>query len=219
MMKLILALWMVPSTCLLAQTPVDPAPKKSLHSFESDEAQKPPKGFVAAETAGTGTPAEWHVVLVEGAPDGKHALKVTTKNAGSTFNLLLLDREQPAQVSLSTRLRSFGGDEDQGGGLVWRYRDQNNYYVTRWNPLETNIRVYKVEGGKRTMFQSAKIETDAAAWHTLEVSMVGAKGTISFDQKPVLTFEDSTFAGAGKVGFWTKADASVLFDQLEIRQP
>ena len=42
-----------------------------------------------------------------------------------------------------------GIEEDQGGGIVWRYRDKDNYYIVRANALEDNVVLYKVQNGKR----------------------------------------------------------------------
>ena len=36
---------------------------------------------------------------------------------------------------------------DQAAGLVFRYQDENNYYVMRANALENNVRFYKVVNG------------------------------------------------------------------------
>ena len=50
-------------------------------------------------------------------------------------------------VTLSVRARPLSGHVDQGFGLVWRYKDARNYYVTRCNALEDNCRVYHVVNG------------------------------------------------------------------------
>ena len=73
-----------------------------------------------------------------------------------------------------------------GGGLVWRARDADNYYIARWNPLEKNLRAYKVEGAKRTMFKSVDVDADVAKWHELGVKMVGPDITVIFDDKPLI---------------------------------
>jgi hypothetical protein len=102
--------------------------------------------------------------------------------------------------------------------VVWRVRDASNYYVARWNPLEKNLRAYKVEGGKRTMFKSATVEAEGGQWHEIGIKMKGTKGEVSFDGKRLLEFEDATFAKGGKVGLWTKADACSSFDELLFEQ-
>jgi len=34
------------------------------------------------------------------------------------------------------------GREDQAGGIVWRFKDGDNYYVARANALENNVSLY-----------------------------------------------------------------------------
>jgi hypothetical protein len=42
-------------------------------------------------------------------------------------------------------VRADGGEVDQGGGPMWRVQDADNDYVCRFNPLESNFRVYFVQ--------------------------------------------------------------------------
>src|SRR5262249_14919080 len=111
--------------------------------------------------------------------------------------------------------RAVAGVVDRGGGLVWRAKDRNNYYICRYNPLEDNFRVYKVEDSKRTQFASAKVPGDEA-WHTVRATMSGVKITCYLDGKKLLEAEDSTFREAGMIGFWSKADAQSYFDELAV---
>jgi hypothetical protein len=175
-----------------------------------------PAGWGVAETNGAGLPATWSA---RAAPAAGLALHVMTTNAGSTYNLLLSPEALPADLELSVRVRADTGEEDQGGGLVWRAQGPDDYYVARWNPLEDNVRVYKVEGGVRTLFQNADVEAAADGWHTLGVTMIGDRITVALDGEPLLDTLDETFPGAGRVGLWTKADACTWFDELVVREP
>jgi hypothetical protein len=116
-------------------------------------------------------------------------------------------------VDLSVQMKAVAGRSDQGGGLIWRAKDAKNYYVARYNPLEDNFRVYKVVNGSRSEFQSATIK-HSAGWHTLRVTMAGDHIECYYDGKKYLDVKDSTFADAGRIGLWTKADAQTHFDDL-----
>ena len=175
--------------------------------FESDQPGKIAKGF-------SGQVGTWEV-----ARDGdNHVLAQKAKNDDDTFNVVLVDGTRYKDLDLSVRLKAVAGELDQGGGLVWRAKDKNNYYIARYNPLEDNFRVYKVEAGKRTQFQSAKIPGDTK-WHTLRVTMSGTKITCYLDGKKHLEADDSTFPDAGKIGLWSKADAQSYFDDLTVEAP
>jgi Prokaryotic N-terminal methylation motif len=109
-------------------------------------------------------------------------------------------------------------NDDQGGGLIWRAKDKNNYYIARYNPLEDNFRVYKVERGKRTMFKNADIP-HTPGWHTLRVTMRGTHIDCFYDGKKYLECDDTTFPDTGMIGLWSKADAQSHFDELTLRVP
>lgn len=168
-----------------------------------------------AETNGAGTPALWRVQADASAPDGKQVLRLAESwNVGDTYNLLLHSGPWPADLELSVRLRADGGREDRGGGLVWRAQGGGSYYLTRWNPLEHNLRIYKVVNGVRTSLQSAELAADAQAWHLLAVSVHGTHMQVRFDGAPLLEVRDEALRGPGLIGLWTKADATSSFDRL-----
>lgn len=169
-------------------------------------------GWIQAETNGAGTPATW--TRTEDPIDGE-LLRVVTDNTGHTYNIEFSNGTFGPDVEIATRLRADGGLEDQGGGVVWRAKDANNYYISRWNPLENNLRIYKVEGGKRTQLASISGELPGG-WLDFSATMKGASivvtcGTLS------LGVDDTTFTEAGKVGLWTKADASTSFTLPKVR--
>ena len=116
-------------------------------------------------------------------------------------------------MDITVRLKAVAGELDRGGGLVWRAKDKDNYYIARYNPLEDNFRVYKVEAGKRTQLQSARVPGDTK-WHTLRVTMSGTRITCYLDGTKHLETDDPTFPEAGKIGLWSKADAQSYFDDL-----
>jgi hypothetical protein len=53
-----------------------------------------------------------------------------------------------------------------------------------------------------------------AVWHSLRVEFKGSQFTVTFDGKKVIEASDDSFADAGKVGVWTKADSVTLFDDF-----
>jgi len=180
--------------------------EKQTWDFEADVPGKIAKGF-------TSEVGRWEVV----ADGGNHVLAQLAKNDDATFNVTLVDGTRFKNLDLSVRMRAVAGETDRGGGLVWRARDAKNYYIARYNPLEDNFRVYKVQDGKRTQFQSAKIPGDDK-WHTLRVTMQGAKIACFLDGKMHLEVEDATFSEAGKIGLWSKADAQSFFDDLAVAE-
>ena len=142
---------------------------KMTWDFERDEPGKIAKGFRSEV-------GRWEV-----AKDGDNrVLAQKAKNDDATFNVALVEGTSYRDLDLSIKLRAVAGEVDRGGRVIWRAKDVKNYYIARYNPLEDNFRVYKVQDGKRTQFQSVKAPGDDK-WHTLRVTMVGATITCYFD--------------------------------------
>jgi hypothetical protein len=159
---------------------------------------------------------KWEVRETADSPVGKRALFQAAKNSGSTFNMAVDRAARFQDLELTVRMKAVAGAEDQGGGLVWRYRDARNYYIARYNPLEDNYRVYKVVNGSRRELASASVKP-APGWHQLTIRMSGKHLTCDLDGKTYLTADDGSFPDTGAVGVWTKADAQTLFAGLEAR--
>jgi hypothetical protein len=189
--------------------------------FSDDAVGQPPKGFEFGYTAKAGAPGKW-IVEAEGA--NKYLAQVDANNTRARFPVAVVSGISTADVDLSVRFRPISGSVDQAAGLVWRYRDQDNYYVVRANALEDNVVLYKVENGKRTDLPvkgegrtyGKKAEVPAKQWSTLRVVASGRLFEAYFNGAKLYGVEDATFTQAGKVGVWTKADSVTQFDDLTI---
>ncbi len=177
-------------------------------TFDGDGAGKPPAGFEFG-------PGTWIVVEAADAPSGKQVLEQQAKNPGATYNVALAADAAPADLEVSVRFQSVAGGSDQGGGIVWRAKDAKSYYIARFNPLEANLRAYKVIDGKRTQLANNEGLELPGGWHTLSVVMVGKAVTVEVDGANMFHFEDDSLPEAGRVGLWTKADAQTRFDDLK----
>jgi hypothetical protein len=180
-------------------------------NFDGDKTGEIAPGFVSEE-------GEWRVVADPSAPSGPNVLAQLARSPGPVFNVVLAGDGIYKDVDMSVAMKAVAGREDQGGGLLWRATGAKSYYVARYNPLEDNYRLYKVENGKRTTLKSADIKhTDG--WHTLRVTMQGGYIECYYDGKKYLDAVDTALPEAGKLGLWTKADAQTCFDDLAVSGP
>jgi hypothetical protein len=186
--------------------------------FTKDDLGKVPAGWKADKT-GKGEGSVWKLVADDTAPSKTgFALAQTAESPGAMFNLCVVEDTNLKDVEAIVSFKAMKGEKDQGGGLVWRYQDADNYYVARVNPLENNFRVYKVVGGKRSKeFQDAEVKMKAGEWHTLKIKQMGDHIECFLDDKKYLDVKDDAITKAGKVGLWTKADAQTYFDDFRIR--
>ncbi len=169
-------------------------------------------------TGGTGPHATWqaHADPTAISPPSVLSLVKTNHQSEDRFNLCWTDSLWISHGDLRVCMRADGGVVDRGGGPMWRVQDANNYYVCRYNPLESNFRLYVVKDGVRRQLASALVETNGEAWHRIEVHHVGTKIVCSFDGKALLMADDDTIGARGGVGLWTKADACTSFDDLSV---
>ena len=184
----------------------------TIFNFEEETEGKLPSGFFADAT-NKAKIIKWTVA----ADNGNKVVEQQAENSGSCYNLLVLDKIAYKDFSASVKIKAITGEEDQGGGLVWRYIDKNNYYVARYNPLENNFRFYVVVNGNRKQLESTDNDIKQGEWFTMTIEMKGNKVICSLNGKTLIESTDDTFKSAGLIGFWTKADAVTYFDDLEIK--
>jgi hypothetical protein len=184
--------------------------------FSKEDAGKLPSGWEAAKT-GAGEGSVWKIVEDDTAPSKSGVvLAQTAESPNQVFNICVANDTNYKDVELSVAFKAVAGKNDQGGGFVWRYQDNNNYYICRMNPLEDNYRVYKVVNGKRTQLATKEgIKVPVGQWHRLKVEVKGARMAGYLDGERIWEIEDDTYKDAGKVGLWTKSDAQTHFDEFK----
>jgi hypothetical protein len=173
-------------------------------TFSNAGPPKLPSGW----SAETGT---WATAL----EDSNVSLKMTSNN-GSDFNIAVLKSNNYQNAEIKVRVKALEGEVDQGGGLVWRYVTSKNYYIVRANPLENNVRLYKVVDGNRKQMQSQSTKVKTGEWFTLRVKTQGNQIECYLNDEKVFSDTDDTFPNPGLIGFWSKADAVSIFDNLKI---
>ncbi|MBI3827908.1 MAG: hypothetical protein HY291_00220 [Planctomycetes bacterium] len=178
-------------------------------NFDKDKTGAAPEGWQAGVT-GKGEP-KWTVEADDSAPSKPNVLK---QSGEGTYPYCVKKDTALEDGFVEVKFKSVAGKEDQAGGLLWRWKDGDNYYVARANALEDNVTIYHTLNGRRSSFKNAEVKVGKNEWHTLRVDFKGKAFTVSFDGKKVLEAEDDKIKGAGAVGVWTKADSVTLFDEF-----
>lgn len=191
--------------------------------FEQDAAGQPPSGFTFGHTRKVGAPGRW-AVQQEGG--GRYLAQLDPDPTGNCFPVAVLTDVSATDVDLSVRFRPVSGRVDQAAGLVWRYQNEDNYYIVRANALEDNVVLYKMQNGRRTDLPvkgegrtyGKSAEVPAGRWSTLRVVATGPRFEVYFNSAKLYEVQDSTFSGTGRVGVWTKADSVTHFDDLMVTE-
>ena len=193
--------------------------------FNSDKAGHTPNGFSTALT-GRGQPGKWVVMKDDASPERGNVLAQTDADATDyRFPVCVYDGLTAKDVDVSVKFKTISGRIDQGAGIVWRYKDKDNYYIVRANALEGNVVLYKVLNGKRTDLPlkglgrtyGMKEKVPSRQWEVLRVVAKGNLFEVYHEGKKLYEVEDETFKDPGKVGVWTKADSVIYFDDLQVK--
>src|SRR5438093_613793 len=178
-------------------------------NFDTFKIGEPPPGWAATKT-GAGQ-AKWTVEKDDTAPSKPNVLK---QSGQATYPVCIKEDTNLKDGFVEVKFKAVSGKEDQAGGLIWRCKDADNYYIAHANALEDNVTIYHTINGRRTEKKRAKMKVTSNQWHTLRVDFQGNQFKVSFNGKPALDWQDATFKDAGKVGLWTKADSVTLFDDF-----
>lgn len=178
-------------------------------NFDSTEPGTLPEDWLAGVT-GKGAP-KWAVEREPSAPSKPNVLK---QSGSGTFPWCVKQDASIENGFVEVRFKPLAGREDQAGGLVWRWKDANQYYVARANALENNVSLYYTEGGSRKTIKYVDAPVPREAWHTLRVEFSGRHIRVILDEQTRIEVDDAHIAGAGAVGVWTKADSVTIFDDF-----
>jgi hypothetical protein len=201
MKKTDVAAWMSASLVLGTQA--------ASFNFDADPAGSAPAGWTCGVT-GKGSP-RWTVEADTSAPSKPNVLR---QSGFGVFPWCV--RKEVALVDgfVEARFKPISGKEDQAGGVVWRWKDGDQYYVARANALENNVSLYYTVGGSRKTIKYVDAPVPAGVWHTLRVEFRGVRVRVLLDGVAYIDAEDSHIQGAGAIGVWTKADSNTAFDDV-----
>jgi len=178
-------------------------------SFDRDATGALPAGWRSGVT-GRGFP-KWSVEAEATAPSKPNVLK---QSGSGFFPWCVRPEVSLADGYVEVKFKPLSGKEDQAGGVVWRWKDGDNYYVARANALENNVSLYYTAKGRRNTIKYIDAPVPGNVWHALRVEFSGRKIRVIFDGKPAIEMDDDRISGPGAVGVWTKADSVTLFDDF-----
>ena len=171
-----------------------------------------PEDWKVEATAQEGPLAQWALVQDLKGPAGEQAIAVVQAAAPNTAtrNLLWTPKASFKNGSFEVKTKAVSGTES-GGGIIWRVRDKNNYYVARYDAASKQFSVNKVVHGVESELSATAFEVPADGWVTLKIEQQGDKITAHINEQAPLELTDTTFTEAGGVGYLTKADAASAF--------
>jgi hypothetical protein len=185
-------------------------------NFDADALGKIPPGW-SAPIANGGSASRWEVLRDRTAPTQPYVLAQLSEDPrANRFPLAILNAVDLRDGDVSVRLKPVAGLQDESGGVVFRYRDADNYYLALADARQQEVALFKVENGQRFPIGSVKHDVPANAWRILKISLAGPRIQVYLDHRRILTAADYTFTAAGKVGLWTAGDSVTYFDDFRV---
>jgi len=178
-------------------------------NFDHERTGALPAGWKAGVT-GRGSP-KWSVEKDDTAPSPPNVLK---QSGSGTFPWCVKSDTSIENGSVEVKFKPISGREDAAGGVVWRWKDGDNYYVARANALEDNVSLYHTTNGQRNTIKYVNAPVAKNQWHALRVEFAGKSIRVVLDGKVYIEQQDDHISGPGAVGVWTKADSVTAFDDF-----
>jgi hypothetical protein len=140
--------------------------------------------------------------------------------------------------TISMKFKTISGDSDRCSGILFNVKPNGDWLSVRYNDTETNVAFWEFHNGiRRSIARTAegKFPLDRAAWHTLTLTIDGAKLSATLDGAPALDYTLGSQPGpgrngappnadlfpennavlrppvAGRIGLWSKSDSTSLF--------
>jgi hypothetical protein len=186
-------------------------------NFDTATLGKCPPGWTVAMT-NRGAAPKWEVLKDGSAPTQPYVLaQISNDPTGNRFPMAIFDALTMRDSDISVRMKPVAGRADQAGGLVFRYRDNNNYYLARANAIDQSVALFKVQDGQRLALNpGVHHDIPLNAWSILKVSVRGNRFQVYVNHRRILQAFDDTFTKSGKVGLWTMGDSVTYFDDFRV---
>ena len=202
------ALWRSISLVGVATGAAAAGPVGQTIRFDGEPTGIAPAGWTCGVT-GRGSP-RWTVEADPVRPTGRALLQ----SGSGTFPWCVRSGTSVADGFVEARFVPVSGREDQAGGVVWRWKDGDNYYVARANALENNVSLYYTERGARRTLKYVDAPVQRGVPHVLRVEFAGNRISVALDGTRYIELRDEHIQGPGAVGVWTKADSVTAFSEF-----
>jgi hypothetical protein len=179
-------------------------------NFDSFPAGNPPAPWKTGQAGGRGT-AVWKIEADPSAPSKPNVLH---QSGSAGYAWCVKTDTSIADGTVEVKFKPLAGKRAQAGGVIFRFKNPDQYYVARANANENNVNLYRFDAAGREEVKVVDTPVALNQWHTLRAEFQGKHIRVSMDGKTYIDLEDAHISGAGAVGVWTRFDSDTVFDDL-----
>jgi hypothetical protein len=125
--------------------------------------------------------------------------------------VLLAKSIQTRDLTASTRCKSTAQC-----GLVFRYRNHDNYDVVRYDAATQSVVLGSLVGGREITTANTPVAASEDTWQDLRIDATAGVIRIRWNNKPIIEAMEGAPANSGYAGLWVPATATAYFDELSI---
>lgn len=181
-----------------------------------------PAGFTSL-LVGQGSLGEWKIVEADVPTAFEPLTPNATRRKGSVlaqldrdpaderFPVLVYDAAEVADFTFTTKFKTVEGLVEQMAGIVFRFKDKDNFYYVRASSKGNTFRFFKVVDGQRANPIGPEVSVPLGVWHEISVECKGNQIKCFLNGSQVIPTLTDNSLSFGKVGFWTKSDSVAHF--------
>ncbi len=165
---------------------------------------------------GIGRPPHWEAVADEDALGG-WALVETARDATDLhFPLCISIQTVARDFDATLRFKAVSGTRERTAGLMFRAQDATDYYVAKASALDGSVRLYRMQGGRRSQLASKDVEIRTGEWYALRVVAKVDRIEVFLGDSSLFSVTDRSLVRAGTLGVWSQADSITHYGSLVV---
>ncbi len=181
------------------------------------------------------TPPNWvierarvQVKLDPTAPSQPNVLQLTPEQQGKDgSSLALFNPVVCRDGDVTVKFRMGSGPSAKGAGIVWRYRDADNYYLLDFSADRKDIQLIRVKDGVALPLRISGTKVGATGvfhdlkagqWYVARVIFRGDSIRVMLGNRKLFEAWDSGLQVAGRSGVSSRGGNGVSFDDFRIEK-
>ncbi|MFB6215007.1 MAG: hypothetical protein ABEI54_03970, partial [Candidatus Bipolaricaulia bacterium] len=114
--------------------------------------------------------------------------------------------------SVSARVMS---KDDDTIGLVFRYLNEDNFYIFSWKKQDKKLLFTKVANGKTTTLLEKELGYQEEKWYQLQVDVVGNEMSAYIEDRKIFSVTDDDLT-RGMAGLYCHGNDASYFDNFRV---